>query len=135
MKSRHPSARRDDVSDRQRTAAQTAPQSCTSWLTQSLCQWQRLSFIRRGWEAPDPTSQESIGLSKACVCTRHAVPTGEAHRLPKSVAYVSALPPEVKDEVPRKSGLLRCAVALRRALERRRAGRRMRERGSALTGN
>jgi hypothetical protein len=39
-----------------------------------------LSFLRRG-VAPDPTSQKVKTFNGLC-WTRHAVPTGEAHRLP-----------------------------------------------------
>jgi hypothetical protein len=53
-----------------------------------------LSFLRRG-VAPNPTSQKVKTFNSLC-WTRHAVPTGEAHRLPKSARYVSAIPWEVK---------------------------------------
>jgi hypothetical protein len=53
------------------------------------CQRQRLSVIRRG------VATEISDKSKIYV---RAVPTGDAHRLPKSVAYVSALSSRVKGE-------------------------------------
>jgi hypothetical protein len=70
-----------------------ATRSCIENLT-FRSQRQRLSFLRRGVR-PRPAGLESTYFQKL-MRTRQAVPTGEAHRLPKSARYVSALPSQVK---------------------------------------
>jgi hypothetical protein len=70
------------------------PRSCPFVSLTLRRQRQRLSFLHRG-VAPHPTSQKVKTFNSLC-WIRHAVPTGEAHRLPKSARYVSATVREVK---------------------------------------
>src|SRR5262249_56480083 len=68
--------------------------SCASVSLTLRRQRQRLSFLGRG-VAPNPTSPKAKTFNSLC-WTRPAVPTREAHRLPQSARYVSAIPCGVK---------------------------------------
>ena len=81
-KTRHPPRRRRTLLGPEDHGA-LAPRSCTCGLTIARRQRQRLSFIRRGSERPHPQPVEINDLNGLEDFGKQAVPTGEAHRLPK----------------------------------------------------
>jgi hypothetical protein len=92
-KPRHP-LRAEGASSFAEDRAQEKARSCSSNLT-LRSQRQRLSLLvsRRRAESEVPRKREAFNDLQG---TRQAVPTGEAHRLPKSVAYLSTRTREVK---------------------------------------